>query len=113
MTDHELKKLRRSELLEMLLATTKENEDLRRQITELNRELDQRNLTLERAGSIAEASLRINRVFDSAQEAAEQYLTSIRNLQQSAAAQAAQTVADAEQKALEIIAEAKGRAGRK
>ena len=37
MTDHELKKLRRSDLLELLVAQEKENEQLRSQVTQLQK----------------------------------------------------------------------------
>ena len=80
MTDQELKKLRRSDLLELLIAQEKENEQLHSQISQLTRRLEDRTIALEQAGSIAEASLRINGVFQAAQDAAAQYLENIQRL---------------------------------
>ena len=80
MTDQELKKLHRSDLLELLIAQEKENEQLRSQIAQLKRRLEDRTIALEQAGSIAEASLQINGVFQAAQDAAAQYLENIQRL---------------------------------
>jgi len=80
MTDQELKKLRRSDLLELLIAQEKENEQLRGQVAQLEKRLADRTIDLEQAGSIAEASLKIHGVFQAAQEAAAQYLENIQRL---------------------------------
>jgi len=80
MTDRELRKLRRTDLLELLLAQEKENEDLRRQIQQLQDRLEERELKIINAGSIAEASMQLNGVFEAAQSAADQYLASIRKM---------------------------------
>lgn len=78
MTDKELKKLSRAELLEMLIAQVKENNSLKRQVETLQEKLRNRQIQIEEAGSIAEASLRINHVFEAAQKAAEQYLENVK-----------------------------------
>lgn len=112
MTDKELHKLSRRELLEMLLEQAKEAERLTGLLTETERELHQMEETYERlrdrldkkdlqiktlkatleeerhkreielreAGSIAEAALRLNGVFEAAQRAADQYLEGIREM---------------------------------
>lgn len=80
MTEKELHKLNRAELLEMLITQTKEVEELRVQVTELQRRLDDREICLEQAGSIAEASVLLNGVFEAAQAAAQQYLENIQML---------------------------------
>lgn len=87
MTDHELKKLRRSDLLELLVAQEKENEQLRSQVTQLQKRLEDRTISLENVGSIAEASLQISGVFQAAQDAAARYMENIQrlNAQQEAA----------------------------
>lgn len=74
MTDKELKKLSREELLEMLLSQTRETERLKKELEKANAELEQRRLILENTGNIAEASLQLNGVFEAAQAAADQYL---------------------------------------
>ena len=77
MTDSALKKLRRPQLLELLLAVTQENEALKRENAELTRRLNEKTITIQNAGSIAEASLRLSGVFEAAQSAADRYLRSI------------------------------------
>lgn len=80
MADKELKKLNRRELLEMMLALSKENDQLREQLAKAQGQLSERQLRIEKAGNIAEASLQLNQVFKSAQQAADQYLENIRLL---------------------------------
>ena len=80
MTDQELKKLRRSDLLELLIAQGKENEQLRARLAQAEAQLAERKGLLTKAGSIAEASLQLNGVFEAAQAAAEQYLENVRRL---------------------------------
>ena len=112
MTDRELQKLGRRELLQLLLEQAKESERLRKQVGELEEQLRQteegyerlrdrldskdaqiheledtlhaerekRETDLENVGSIAEAALRLNGVFDAAQRAADYYLQSIQPL---------------------------------
>lgn len=78
MTDKELRRLSRGELLEMLLEQTKRVEALEEELAQKNKELTDRKIMLEEAGSIAEASLRLNEVFEAAQKAADQYLYNIK-----------------------------------
>ncbi len=77
MTAKELKKLKRSDLLEILLARTAEVERLKAELEEANKKLEDRAILLENVGSIAEASLKLNGVFEAAEAAAEQYLKNI------------------------------------
>lgn len=77
MTENEMKKLSRADLLELLLQERKENESLRAEIESLKARLDDHILRIEKAGSIAEASLQINGVFEAAEKAAHQYLENI------------------------------------
>lgn len=78
MTDKELKRLKRVDLLELLLAQSRENDRLRAELEETRRKLDAKELVLEQAGSIAEAALRLNKVFETAQAAADQYILSVK-----------------------------------
>lgn len=80
MTDKDLKRLRRDELLEMLIAQSKRTEQLERELDEARAALQSRDIFLEETGSIAEAALRINGVFEAAQAAAQQYLDNIRRI---------------------------------
>lgn len=80
MTDKELKKLSRTELLELLLTQSKEVERLKVLLKQANDKVESRALMVEEAGSIAEAALKVNGVFEAAQQAAEQYLENVRAL---------------------------------
>ena len=80
MTDNDLKKLNRAELLELLVEQSKKIDQLQAQLDEANRKLADRQIEIDKAGSIAEASLRLSGVFQAAEEAAEQYLENIRRL---------------------------------
>ena len=74
MTNKELKKLTRAELLEMLIAQSKEVASLKEQLNRAEEQLKDRQILIDNAGSIAEASLQLNGVFEAAQNAAAQYL---------------------------------------
>lgn len=78
MTDKELRRLKRSELLEIMVEQGKEIERLQKRLSEAEGKLQERRLIMENSGSIAEAALKINQVFEAAQKAADQYLESIR-----------------------------------
>ena len=75
MTNKELKKLTR---LQLLVEQGKEMERLKRRAERAEEKLRKRMLLLSEAGSIAEAALRLNGVFEAAQAAADQYLDSVR-----------------------------------
>lgn len=79
MTKQQLRKLRRRDLIALLLDVSKENELLRKQLSDTNRRLTNREIKLKHSGSIAEAALRLNGIFEAAQAAADQYLDSVRN----------------------------------
>lgn len=112
MTDKELRKLNRAELLEMLLEQSREEDRLREQLRRAEEQLNCRRLELKEAGSIAEASLRIHQVFEAAQQAADQYLDNVRRqassgvrLEEESRRKAAQLLADTEAKCRAMEAE--------
>lgn len=74
----DLQKMNRKELLEILVMQSKENDRLKAELEEANRILAERRLKLEHTGSIAEAALQINHVFEAAQNAADQYMENIK-----------------------------------
>ena len=78
MTAKDLKRLNRSDLMEMLLELSRENEELRGQVQELQLQLKNRSIQVDEAGSLAEAALRLNRIFEDAQAACEQYEQNVR-----------------------------------
>jgi len=111
-TDKELHKLNRRELLQLMLDQGRRAEELQQSLEETQTELEElqnnyerlrkrldhkdvqikqlrellqaervkREIELEEAGSIAEAALRLNGVFEAAQKAAEQYIYNVRLL---------------------------------
>ena len=78
MTEKELLKLKKSELLEIMLAQSKEIDSLREQLAKTQSMLDDRKIAIDESGSIAEASLRLTKVFEEAQKAADLYVENIK-----------------------------------
>lgn len=85
MKDKELRKLKRVELLDMLIeqgklidAQNKEISELKDQVKGMEAELHNYRFSLEQAGSIAEASLKVSAVLEAAQKAAAIYLDNLR-----------------------------------
>ncbi|MBR3157817.1 MAG: hypothetical protein IKF14_01815 [Atopobiaceae bacterium] len=78
--DRRLQKLKRDELLQILLEIEQENEQLVEENRRLKAQLAQREVILSEAGNIAEASLRLNGVFEAAQKAADLYVASVKRL---------------------------------
>lgn len=79
MTEKELLKLKRSEMLEIMLAQAREIDDLRSELEETKAELADRRIRIENSGSIAEASLQLTKVFEEAQKAADLYVENIKH----------------------------------
>ena len=80
MTDKELRHLSRSELLEMLIAQTEENDRLKIKLEQAEAQLRDRKIAIDKAGSLAEAALSLNGVFQAAEAAAQQYLENIQRI---------------------------------
>lgn len=109
MTEKELKKLNRKQLLELLLQQTEYADSLQVQLDQTKQELEKRVLLEKEAGSIAEASLKLNGVFESAQAAADLYLENIRRLHKNRALRQKKLDDECLKKAKEMIAEVKTR----
>lgn len=107
MTDKELRRLNRGELLKLLLAETEENEMLRQKLSQAEKKLNDRTIALNDAGSIAQAALALNGVFQAAEDAAQQYLESVRQMTGRQDEICRKMHAEAEEKAAKILAEAK------
>ena len=80
MKERDLNKLKRSELLELMLAQSQEIDELRAELEQAREALKRREIALAEAGNIAEAALRLNQVFEQAQAAADQYLENVRRI---------------------------------
>lgn len=82
MTDKEFKRLSRAQLIDIIYQLQLKQKTLEDEKQELEAEVSDKRIRLRQAGNIAEASLAIHKVMQSAQDAAEQYLEEIRILQQ-------------------------------
>lgn len=100
MTEKELRKLKRFQVLELLIIQIKENEDLRQQLTDMESRRQERDIQLANLGSVAEVSMELHGVFAAAQKAADDYLAAARR-------QAEDIVADAHKQAEDILRRAK------
>ena len=80
MTEKELLKLKRSEMLEIMLAQSREIDSLREQLDEANARVEDRELRLKDCGNIAEASLRLTNIFTEAQKAVDLYVENVKRL---------------------------------
>ena len=102
MTDKELRRLSRAELIDLLFELQTQNEALAAQNQNLAAQLKNRQLEMSEAGSIAEAALRVNGVFEAAQAAADQYLLCAKE----SLSVAERRLAEAKRQADEIVQEA-------
>ena len=103
MKEKDLRKLNRYQLLELLVVQTERADRLQARLDEAEKQLNDHNVKLSALGSIAEASLQLNGVFQAAQEAADMYIN--------AAKQNAEKLEDAARKrASEILMEAREQA---
>lgn len=80
MQQNELHKLGKTDLLTLIYKQEKQIKSLTKEVNDLKRQLDDRTIQMKEAGSIAEASLKINKIFETAQQAADEYLESIKKI---------------------------------
>lgn len=78
MANKELKKLKRAELLEILVEQNREIEQLQQELEAVKQQLASREIAIAEAGSIAEAALNLNGVFSAAQAACSQYIDNMK-----------------------------------
>jgi signal peptidase I len=78
MTQKELNKLRKPEMLRIMLEQQRQIEQLKAELAQANDQLAARQVKARSAGSIAEASLAITGIFEEAQKAADGYLASLK-----------------------------------
>lgn len=108
MTDRELRKLHREDLLQILIAQQTQIDDLNAALEEKDAALKDKSIALEESGSIAEAALRLSGVFTSAQDAADRYVEETRKR---AEAQAEEILEKAREEARLIVSGAWREAG--
>lgn len=109
MTGKEWKRLSRADLLEMLINQNKEIRQLEDKLEQAETKLRSRKIAIEEAGSIAEASLALNGVFDAVQAAGQQYLENIQRLSLYQEAVCAQMEQSCQQEVLQRLAETEKR----
>lgn len=107
MTEKELRKLSRSDLLELLIHQSKQVQLLQDKLTQAEAALQNRELIINQAGSIADAALQLNGVFEAAQAACQQYIDNIKQLSERQASLCAQLEEESRQRAEQILAQAK------
>lgn len=105
-TDKDLRKLNRAELLELLILQTKHMDEMELQLTALQEQLKERTIHLSESGTLAEAALRLNNVFRDADQAAAQYVESARINSERQMAECADAVAKTQSKIAEMVREA-------
>ena len=105
MTEKELRSLSKIQMLNILRQQENEIEQLTSQRKELERKLEERQLQVDEAGSLAEASVMVSGVLQAAQNAADVYLENIRAVEAERSAQVARLEREAQEKAKEMYKE--------
>lgn len=103
MTEKELKRLSRSELLQMLITQAEENKALQDRVEATEKQLKDRQITIEQSGSLAEVALSLNGVFQATDAAARQYLENIKRMNDQQEVACRELQADAEKQAAAIV----------
>ena len=106
LTEKELRKLNRYQLLEMLITQMERADKLQEKLDTAVGQLNNKEIRLNGLGSIAEASLQLSGVFEAAQAAADRYLEAARKraeeIEEEAHEKAAQILLQAQEQALRI-----------
>lgn len=66
------------ELIDIIYQLRKDNDKLEQKLSETSSHLEEKTIVLKESGSIADAALALNGVFEAAQRAADQYLHSVK-----------------------------------
>ena len=109
LTEKDLKKLNRYQLLELLIAQTERANQLQEQLDAVQQQLSEQEISIASMGSIAEAALQLGGVFQAAENAAEIYLNAAKEkakeIEEAANRKAERIVANAIEtaKALNVI----------
>lgn len=79
MEKQDLRKLKRKDLLELLLKQATRIKDLEDEIITLNNKLESRKIIINESGSIAEAALKLNNIFEDAQKSIDDYVSNVKD----------------------------------
>lgn len=107
--EKELKKMNRVELIEIIYALQKSEEGLKQENAKLQEELADRTVRIAEAGSIAEAVVNLNDIFQKAQDTADQYIASVHAAQRGAKETAEKLLSEAQIKSESMVREAEYR----
>lgn len=105
LTEKDLRKLNRYQLLELLVVQTEKADKLQIRLEEAEKKLNEQDIKMTSLGSIAEASLQLGGVFQAAQQAADMYINAAKK-------RAEEIEDDAHKKAAEILIQAQAQARR-
>ena len=104
MTEKQLKNLTRGDLLELLLEQTKRADELQSQVDELTIQLESREITnISGIGTLADASLQLNGVFEAADRAAKEYIENAEHYEAQKKADYDAVMNDARARAMEML----------
>lgn len=109
-TEKDIKKLSRTELVDVIYQLKKSEQKLEEQVQTLQAALDEKNLRMENVGSVAEASLALTDIFANAQTAADAYLEEIRTRRAAVEEECSRLSAEAQEKADTLLRESTERA---
>ena len=74
MANNDLRRLRRQDLLEMLIELSEENRQLRQKVEQLEEQLQDRAMRIDKAGSLADAAMQLTGIFQAAEETCDLYI---------------------------------------
>ena len=106
------KKVTRTDLQELLIKESEKNERLEEQLKAAQEALAVREIQISKAGSLAEAAIAINGVFEAAEAACALYKENLSTLGMTNAKACAELETKARQRAQDIIAEAEQKAAK-
>ena len=112
MTDRELRRLRRDDLLQILIDQQRRNDEMAEALQRAEAQLQNKRIAIEESGSVAEAALRLNGVFQAAQAAADDYAAQCRERADALQAQAQAEADKARRLAEDVVASARREADR-
>ena len=114
MTDKELKRLNRYQLLELLIMQTRRADELQAQLDQARQELENRKIQMKDIGSIAEASAQMTGLLEAAQNTADLFLDAakqrIAEMEQEKTLEVSRILANAREEAAWILEYARRRA---
>ena len=113
MTDKQMKQMSRKELLEILIDQGKEIAELKKNLRAAEEKLNEKELIQKQTGTMSEAALKLNGVFESVDAAVTQYLENIKLCHDKQQAAYDQIIFEAETKAAQIVREAEEEKDRK